>query len=151
MMEKARFGRKGVTCLWIEGKSLRKVMEVLRHGIDAPFDWLENFSVAHIEEALVPTWFLRSRSSEETLVLRASVVPESANACVTLPSTADLWPMIQPLEDQAAELFGIRFTPSAKEEAHQFLPNQWIGYPLRKNYVFPREFLGIEHARREYD
>ena len=27
------------------------------------------------------------------------------------------------------------------------LPKGWNGYPLRKSYVFPTEFLGIPHSR----
>jgi NADH:ubiquinone oxidoreductase subunit C len=53
-------------------------------------------------------------------------------------------------ELEASDLFGIRFVgnPVPGSSSGRFiLPRGWVGYPLRKSYVFPTEFLNIPHTR----
>lgn len=59
-----------------------------------------------------------------------------------VPSVMDLWPAANWHEREAYDLFGIVF------EGHSdlrriLLPEDWDGHPLRKDYVFPREYHGI--------
>lgn len=145
-------GRKGPTTAWIEMKSILRVAQHLSASMNGAMDWLENLTAMDIEGALVLSYFVRSTSSDAQLVLRASVLPKDAETEAETASVVPVWPMAASFEREAAELFGIRFDPGhpergAKASENRILPSNWIGFPLRKSYIFPSEFSDILHMR----
>ncbi len=59
-----------------------------------------------------------------------------------IPSVADLWPAADWQEREAYDMFGINFT--GHPDLRRILcADDWEGFPLRKDYVFPREYHGI--------
>lgn len=154
VLEKQRFGRSDALCLWFEN---RKALELARFLETLKYDWLENFSVMQMDDALVLTYFVRSsETSAEPITLRSTLeILSGAQVSnvqleVRSPSVRSVWTMAEPMEMEADELFGIRFldengSPIAR--AYDRLPAGWAGFPLRKDYVFPESFEGIRHAR----
>ena len=59
-----------------------------------------------------------------------------------IPSVTGLWPAANWHEREAFDLFGIVFDghPNLKRI---LMADDWVGFPLRKDYVFPREYHGI--------
>jgi NADH:ubiquinone oxidoreductase subunit C len=152
VLETRRFGRSGTTSIWIEAQTIQKVAHALRNDSELKLDWLENLSVVEFEGILVVTYFVRSTTSQFYYVIRASAVPASPDAEVLFPSIRGIWPMGVSMEQEAEEMFGVRFR--ANEESSSEgpakpgrLPEDWKGFPLRKNYVFPKEFFGVTHSR----
>ncbi len=45
-------------------------------------------------------------------------------------------------ERECAEMFGITFT-GHPDPRNILLADDWVGYPLRKDYEFPEEYHGI--------
>lgn len=158
VLESRYFGRSSVSSIWVEKQSIYKIASLLNSELEQKFEWLENLSVVELENVLVVSYFVRSLATGECLVMRASAVPTSENAEVLFPSVRSIWPMSAPMEREAFEMFGIRFysdgsSSSLKEEEvkdlemnFRILPDDWKGFPLRKNYVFPKEYFGIAHA-----
>ena len=60
----------------------------------------------------------------------------------SVPSVADLWAAANWHEREAFDLFGIDF-PGHPDLRRLLLAEDWEGFPLRKDYVFPREYHGI--------
>lgn len=68
-----------------------------------------------------------------------------------IPSVAEVWHAADWHEREAYDMFGIVFTghPDSVTDAggthprRILLPEDWEGFPLRKDYVFPREYHGI--------
>jgi len=60
----------------------------------------------------------------------------------SIPSVADLWPAADWHEREAYDLLGIPFEDHP-DLRRILLPEDWEGYPLRKDYRFPREYHGI--------
>lgn len=68
-----------------------------------------------------------------------------------VPSVADVWPAADWHEREAYDLLGIVFDghPDSVEDhdgrhpRRILCPDDWVGYPLRKDYVFPLEYHGI--------
>src|SRR5436190_21384290 len=59
-----------------------------------------------------------------------------------IPSVADFWPAADWHEREAFDMFGIIF--DGHPDLRRILcADDWEGYPLRKDYVFPREYHGI--------
>ncbi len=146
ILEIQAFGRGGMLALWVESTSLLSLGEALKKDAGLRFDWLENLSAMEINRSLVLSYFLRSSATGDSVILRVSVVPPSAEAEVKAPSCTSIWPMASSFEHEISDLYGVRF--SGNELKGRFLmPEGWVGFPLRKAYVFPTEFLNIPHIR----
>ena len=66
-----------------------------------------------------------------------------------IPSVAHVWPTADWHEREAYDLMGIVF--DGHPDLRRILcPDDWEGFPLRKDYVFPREYQGIP-GTTEYD
>ncbi|MDP6519078.1 MAG: NADH-quinone oxidoreductase subunit C [Planctomycetota bacterium] len=68
-----------------------------------------------------------------------SMVPK-ATPCA--PTVAPVYRAAQWHERECAEMFGITFEGHS-DPRHILLPEDWVGYPLRKDYVFPKEYRGV--------
>ena len=133
ILEKARFGRAGILSLWVETKSLRAFAEKIAAEKSLKLDWLEDFQVAKMDNALVISYWLRSYEDTTQLVFRCSVELAKKDAEIEIPSLRDLWPMIAPFENDSGELFGIRYTlaGSPVEVKRNLLPESVQDFPLR--------------------
>jgi NADH:ubiquinone oxidoreductase subunit C len=140
------FGRSGKPVVWGELKSIVGLAKHLRDEPAFSFDWLENLSAMEMQNSLVLSYFLRSSGSGSFLVLRTSVVLESSEAEVEADSVCSIWPMAARMEREITDLFGIRFKGSPMK-AREVLPGDWVGFPLRKSYLYPTEFQSIPHMR----
>jgi NADH-quinone oxidoreductase subunit C len=59
-----------------------------------------------------------------------------------MPSVAGIWPAAGWHEREAFDLFGIKFNDHP-DLRRILLSDDWEGFPLRKDYVFPAEYHGI--------
>lgn len=154
VLEVRRFGRSPISSIWVETQSIQRLGEALKSDPECKFDWLENLSVVEFEGVFVITYFLRSTVTQHTVVLRLSAVLASPTSEVVIPSVWKIWPMAVPMEKDAQEMFGVVFkapqgstTVEDSDAKIKILPEGWDGFPLRKNYVFPKEFINIPHSR----
>lgn len=68
-----------------------------------------------------------------------------------LPSVAGVWKSADWHEREAYDMVGLLFeghpdsveTGGVRHPRRILLPEDWVGHPLRKDYVFPREYGGI--------
>ncbi|MDH4161768.1 MAG: NADH-quinone oxidoreductase subunit C [Nitrospirota bacterium] len=65
-----------------------------------------------------------------------------------IPSLERAFPGIGWYERETFDLLGIRFTGHSNMK-RLLLPEDWEGYPLRKDYVYPTSYNGIETARED--
>lgn len=144
VLEVRPFGAQAEPSVWIESAKLGAVGEYLR-GRETPLDWLEDLTVFQLDQSLILSYFLRSLTSPEHLVLRVSLVVPGADAWVGAPSVVDVWPEARAFEGDLGELFGIQF--GEKKPEFRLLPDDWEGFPLRKNYIFPADHRGVPHMR----
>jgi len=59
-----------------------------------------------------------------------------------LPTSSSVYRSAQWHEREASEMYGIVFT-GHPDPRNILLPDDWEGFPLRKDYVFPKEYHGI--------
>ena len=66
-----------------------------------------------------------------------------------IPSVADIWPAADWHEREAYDMMGVTF-PGHPDPRRILCPDDWEGYPLRKDYEHPLEYHGIP-GTTEYD
>ena len=81
---------------------------------------------------------LRSVARHHRLRVKVGVPEDEA----WVPSVVALFPTANWHERETFDFFGIDFH-GHPDLTRILLPDDWEGYPLRKDYVFPREYHGI--------
>ncbi len=150
VLESRPFSAKGDPSLWVEGSKLRKVCEALVADTAFGVDWLENLTVFQLDQTLILTLFFNHRRDVKSLIVRISLEIVHPDEWVEAPSVSESFPEGGAFEEELSELFGIRFVggPSGQTRSRlSVLPESWQGFPLRKNYVYPADYLGIPHMR----
>ena len=145
VLESRPLGSSRENTVWIEMKAVQQVARYVSRDSELEMDFLEFLSVMELEGSVVVSYFLRSTRTQQTLVLRGSLLPTAPEAEVDLDSVEEIWPMASRFEAENSELFGIRF--GGRPIPRKILPEGWQGFPLRKGYVFPSEVLGLPHLR----
>ncbi|OFZ20098.1 MAG: hypothetical protein A2X94_09310 [Bdellovibrionales bacterium GWB1_55_8] len=137
VLERVRFGRSQTASIWIEGGKVIEIGRFLKDDPNFDFDWLENVSVAQLDRVFAISYFLRSRNSGHTLVLRCSVdVPPNKQDRVEFFSVQEVWEAAAPFESEISDLFGIVFSSNEKSMMSALTGEKGFGgFPLRKDYT----------------
>lgn len=93
------------------------------------FDYMRNLSGVDYETHLEVVVHLTSLAHQRELAVRVMV----DRAEPEVPSVTDIWAAANWNEREVYDLFGIRFTghPNLRRI---LMPDDWVGYPLRKDY-----------------
>ncbi|MCX5660927.1 MAG: NADH-quinone oxidoreductase subunit C [Planctomycetota bacterium] len=118
----------------------RAIAEFLRHEPTLDFDWLSCLTAIDYvaDNQLCAAYELWSTRHGHSFAVKVYV----DRARPMIPSVMDLWPAADWHEREAYDLMGIDFTGHG-DLRRILLPEDWVGHPLRKDYVFPREYHGI--------
>jgi NADH-quinone oxidoreductase subunit C len=118
----------------------REVAEFLLREPSLKFDWLANLSgVDYVaDDKMCVVYDLWSFDHRHVFAVKVYTSRENAS----VPSVADFWPAADWHEREAFDMFGIDF-PGHPDLRRILCADDWEGFPLRKDYVFPREYHGI--------
>lgn len=121
----------------------REMAEFLRGEAGLRFDWLANLSgVDYIaEEKMCVVYDLYSFELRHAFAVKVYCARNDPR----VPSVCDLWPAANWHEREAFDLLGIVFE-GHPDPRRILCDDDWVGHPLRKDYVFPEEFHGIPAA-----
>ena len=114
--------------------------EFLRHDPAIRLDWLQCLSgVDYVADGkMCVVYDLWSFDHRHGFAVKAYCPREEPH----VPSVARLWPTADWHEREAFDMFGIVF--DGHPDLRRILcADDWEGFPLRKDYVFPREYHGI--------
>jgi NADH-quinone oxidoreductase subunit C len=115
----------------VPSPQLHKVAEKLRNDEKSLFDFLFCQSGVDYPEHLMVVYHLKSTSLEHSLVLKARIEDRENSV---IDSVYDLWKTAEFHEREIYDLFGIKFN-NHPDLRRIFLDDEWVGYPLRKDYV----------------
>jgi NADH-quinone oxidoreductase subunit C len=124
----------------VNAENWREVAEHVFRDPALRLDWLANHSgVDYVADGkmccVYDLWSFELRHSFAIKVFTPRDDP-------SIPSVADLWPAADWHEREAYDLFGSDF-PGHPDLRRILCADDWEGFPLRKDYVFPREYHGI--------
>ncbi|MCG3177813.1 MAG: NAD(P)H-quinone oxidoreductase subunit J, chloroplastic [Phycisphaerae bacterium] len=119
---------------WVE------VARFLRDDADLAMDFLRSISGVDYPEdgKLVSVYDLISTRHGHAFAIKVEAPRDNPHT----PSVCDVWPAADWHEREAFDLLGIVYDGHPRL-TRILLPDDWAGYPLRKDYEFPREYHGI--------
>ncbi len=145
---KAKFGDKITASLpddkhprvHVNAENWRELAEFLINEPTLKLDWLANHTgVDYVaDDKMACVYDLYSYDLKHVFAVKV-YAPRSKPS---IPSVADLWPAADWHEREAYDLLGIDF-PGHPDLRRILCADDWEGFPLRKDYVFPREYHGI--------
>jgi NADH-quinone oxidoreductase subunit C len=150
---KARFGERVIASdvdvkdPWIEVQAdgLVEIARFLRDEPELSFDYLVNLTGVDLkaEDALQVVYHLYSYRHRHPLVLKVKARRDDPK----VPTVEGVWKAANWQEREAYDLVGIVFTGHS-DLRRLLMPEDWVGYPLRKDFVEPEDYHGIS-TRRE--
>lgn len=128
----------------VEGQAIVEVCQFLRDDSDLSFEVLSDLTALDLpkEDKLQVVYHLYSYSRRHQIVLKVDL-PRDNPKIATLE---EVWKAANWFEREVFDLFGVVF------EGHSdlrriMLPEDWVGHPLRKDYVEQEEYDGISTQR----
>ena len=122
-------------------QDFRRVAEMLRHDSEEPMDFLRDIVGMDWGESLGALYYLESSVTYSRVVLKTAT---SDRDQAFLPSVCDLWKTAEIKEREVYDFFGIRFLNNP-DMRRIFLREDWVGYPLRKDYDMNSNPLNMEN------
>lgn len=128
ILEKGRM-KDGVDYILVDSDSLLDELKKLK---ETGYNYLVLMSAVDYLKYREVVYHLSSYSEEKMIAVKVRTVDD------VLPSATPLWASANWLEREIYDLMGIKFTghPDLKRI---FLPEGWVGHPLRKDYDMSRE------------
>lgn len=117
----------------VKNDQLVKLAEFLKSNSETAFDYLFCETAVDYSDHLMMIYHLDSTQFRHQLVLRTKIEDRS-NPVVD--SVCPVWIGAEYHEREIFDLFGIRFT-NHPDLRRIFLDNDWVGYPMRKDYTDP--------------
>lgn len=137
----AVFTEQGDMIAIIPFDSFRPVVEALRYDKEEPMDYLLDMVGMDWGDTLGVLYYLESTHTHHRIALK-SYTSDRENPL--LPSVCDLWKTAELKEREIYDFFGIRFTGNP-DMRRLFLREDWVGYPLRKDYNLDSNPLTMEN------
>ena len=115
----------------VQPELLHKLMSQLKSNDETHFDYLFCLSGVDWGEELGVVYHLESTTHRHMIVVK---VQTKDRENPTFDSVCDIWATAEFHEREVFDFFGIKFNnhPNLKR---LFLTEEWVGYPLRKDYV----------------
>lgn len=127
----------------VDAPHLRAICVTLRDDPGLRFDYLMSLTAVDRPPASIEIIsHLFSYPHRSMLAVRTTVAREAPR----VPSVADLWPAAGWHEREQFDLVGVVFD-GHPDLRRILMPDDWEGHPLRKDYVKPDRYHGIDNTR----
>ncbi len=128
----------------VDGAAIRELCTYLRDDEGLSFDVLTNQAgVDYKAEGHVEVvYHLYSYKHRHYVILKVRVPRDAAE----IPSVESVWKAANWLEREIFDLLGVHFVDHP-DLRRILMPEDWVGHPLRKDFVEPEEYHGINTTR----
>ena len=132
-------------CIFVQPAAIVEVCRLMHDEADLGFDALSNLTGVDYKAkgTIQVVYHLYSYSHRHSVALKVDVPRDQP----VLPSVESVWKAANWLEREMYDLLGLVFE-GHPDLRRLLMPEDWIGYPLRKDFVEPEEYHGIS-TRRE--
>ena len=133
-----------VEMLELDSKDLVNSCKFLKENPESPFDFLVLITSLDLKKGYQSVYTLHSTKTKKSLRLKVTVPKNNP----MVPTISHLWSTADWYEREAYDMMGIIYTghPNLKRILN---PENWEGYPLRKDYIPPADALNGPHPLTE--
>jgi len=126
-------------CIYIQSKFWEKVASFLRNNAVLDFDSLQCVTGMDMGEGILEVRYnFHSMKLRHSIEIRISTPIENPH----IYSIEQIWRIGDWFEREVYDMFGILFT-GHRNLKRMLLPDDWEGFPLRKDYETPQSYHGI--------
>jgi NADH:ubiquinone oxidoreductase subunit C len=111
-------------------EKLHEVAKTLKENPETKMDYLFCLTAADRKDGFHVVYHLTSSEINHPVVLRV-ILPDKVNPII--PTVSDIWRAAEYYEREVFDLFGIHIE-NHPDLRRLFLDDDWVGYPLRKDY-----------------
>jgi len=122
----------GTLNIKLDPSALLAVCEMLRSNPECAFDYLADITTVDWQDRIEVIYQLASLSTNRKLALRVDLDRDKPE----VDSVTPVWKGANYQEREAYDLMGVIFR-GHPDLRRILLPEDWEGYPLRKDYVIP--------------
>ncbi|UYZ13923.1 NADH-quinone oxidoreductase subunit C [Brevibacillus sp. WF146] len=121
---------KDVPTLVVKNERWHEVARFLKEDEALAFDYLSDLHGVDYEDRMEVYYHFYSYKNRQSLAVKVKTNREQPS----VPSVMDIWRGADWSERETFDLLGIYF-PGHTKLRRILLPDEWVGYPLRKDYV----------------
>lgn len=138
------FDADGIEMLELETKDLVGACQVLKESNETSFDFLVLITSSDMKKGYESIYTLHSTKTKKSLRIKVTLPKENP----ILPTVSHIWATANWYEREAYDMMGIIYTghPNLKRILN---PENWEGYPLRRDYIPPADLLNGPHPLTE--
>lgn len=138
----AHVAEVGDSSVFVNPGRILSVCEVLRDG-EYKMNVLQVITGTDFEDRIEVTYVLASFINNTELLLKVKLPKESKDAVPSIDSVCSLWKSANFLERETYDMVGVTFNDHP-DHRRLLCPEDWEGYPLRKDYETQKMYLGME-------
>jgi len=117
----------------VQNGQLLKLADFLKTNSETLFDYLFCETAVDFQDHFMMVYHLDSTKLRHQMVIKTKIT-DRENPVIN--SVCDVWIGAEYHEREIFDLFGIQFT-NHPDLRKIFLDNDWVGFPMRKDYVDP--------------
>jgi NADH-quinone oxidoreductase subunit C len=123
---------------FLEATEFKQAALQLRNFNQMPFDFLFCLTCVDWKTHFTMVYHLRSKKTNDNIVIKVKLNRETPE----IDTVSDIWRTAEFHEREVFDLFGIVFLQHP-DLRRLFLTDDWVGYPLRKDYDDPINMIKL--------
>ena len=132
----------GDSSITVTAEKIKDVCLALRDG-EFEFNVLQVVSGVDYEDRIEVNYILASFTKNHELILKVKLTKSSSTDIPKVESVCDVWKSANFLERETYDMHGVEFV-NHPDPRRLLCPDDWEGFPLRKDYVVAKEYHGME-------
>ena len=132
----------GDSSLWIESAHVRPVCEALKNSPEYDMTTLQVVTGCDYEDRIEVSYLLASFTKNSEIMLKTKLPKMAPTTVPAVESVCGVWRSANFQERECYDMLGVEF--KGHPDLRRILcPDDWEGYPLRRDYQVQKEYNGM--------
>lgn len=129
----------GIGHVWVASNKIKEVCQFLKTNAEHQYNVLQVISAVDRQEKLELNYILASYPLNSECLIKTDLPRGTETQLPEIDSVVDVWKAADFQEREAYDMMGITFKDHP-DHRRILCPDDWVGYPLRKDYVVQEKY-----------